>query len=50
VPACAAACPTGAIVFATGDEFAHLSRSQASAVLSGAKSLSEATIIQAVEE
>ena len=50
VPACAAACPTGAIVFATGDEFAHLSRSQASAVLSGAKALSETTFIQALEE
>jgi carbon-monoxide dehydrogenase iron sulfur subunit len=50
VPACAAACPTGAIVFATGDEFAGLSRSQASAVLSGAKALGEATMIQAVEE
>jgi carbon-monoxide dehydrogenase iron sulfur subunit len=50
VPACAAACPTGAIVFATGDEFAHLSRNRASAVLSRAKALSETTIIQVVEE
>jgi carbon-monoxide dehydrogenase iron sulfur subunit len=50
VPACAAACPTGAIVFATGDEFAQLTRGKASAVLSGAKALSEATIIQVVEE
>lgn len=50
VPACVAACPTGALVFATGDDFAHLSRSRATAVLSQAKTLGETTFIQAVEE
>lgn len=46
VPACVEACPTGAIVFATGDEFAHQSRVRASAVLSQAKTLGEATLIK----
>jgi carbon-monoxide dehydrogenase iron sulfur subunit len=50
VPACVAACPTGALVFATGDDFAHLSRSRATAVLSRAKTLGETTFVQAVEE
>ena len=50
VPACVEACPTGAIVFASGDEFAQQSRVRASALLSGAKSLGESTLVQAVEE
>jgi carbon-monoxide dehydrogenase iron sulfur subunit len=50
VPACVSACPTGAIVFETGDGFAHQSRIRASAALYEAKSLSESTLVQAVEE
>lgn len=50
VPACASACPMGAIVFATGDEFAQQTRLNASAVLAQAKSLRETTLVQAVEE
>ncbi len=50
VPACVTACPTGAIVFATGDEFAHQSRIRASAILSQAKALGETTLVQVVEE
>ena len=46
VPACVEACPTGAIVFASGDEFAQQSRVRASALLSGAKSLGESTLVQ----
>jgi carbon-monoxide dehydrogenase iron sulfur subunit len=50
VPACVAACPTGAIVFAEGDEFAHQSRVRASFVLSQARAVREATMVQAQEE
>jgi carbon-monoxide dehydrogenase iron sulfur subunit len=50
VPACAAACPTGAIVFMEGDEFAHHSRLRASLVLSQARAVREATLVQAQEE
>jgi len=50
VPACAAACPTGAILFVSGDEFAHLSRQRAGSALAQAKSLGNVTLIQAVEE
>jgi Fe-S-cluster-containing hydrogenase component 2 len=50
VPACADACPTGAILFMTGDEFAHGSRLRASAALSKARSLREATMTQSLEE
>lgn len=50
IPACVEACPTGAIVFTAGDEFAHQSRLSASAVLSQAKTLGDATLVQAVEE
>jgi carbon-monoxide dehydrogenase iron sulfur subunit len=50
VPACAAACPTGAILFLEGDEFAHQSRLRASAILSNAKSLRETTLTQSLEE
>ena len=50
VPACAAACPTGAILFMTGDEFAHLSRLRAGAVLAEARTLREVTLAQAKEE
>ncbi|MFU8771798.1 MAG: 4Fe-4S dicluster domain-containing protein [Anaerolineales bacterium] len=49
-PACVDSCPTGAIVFMTGDEFAHYSRMRASSVLSKAKSLREETLVNAVEE
>jgi carbon-monoxide dehydrogenase iron sulfur subunit len=49
-PACAAACPTGAIVFMEGDEFAHHSRLRASLVLSQARAVREATLVQAQEE
>jgi anaerobic carbon-monoxide dehydrogenase iron sulfur subunit len=48
VPACVQACPTGAIVFETGDGFAHQSRVKASAVLSRARSLGETAMVQAV--
>ncbi len=50
IPACAEACPTGAIVFVNGDEFAHQSRIKASAVLSLARNLGEDTLVQSVEE
>ena len=50
VPACAAACPEGAIVFMEGDEFAHLSRQRVSAVLSMARQVREATLVKAQEE
>jgi carbon-monoxide dehydrogenase iron sulfur subunit len=50
MPACADACPTGAILFMTGDEFAHGSRLRASAALSEARSLREATMTQSLEE
>lgn len=50
VPVCVEACPTGAIIFVSGDGFAHQSRLRASAVLSQAKSLSETTMAQAEEE
>lgn len=50
IPACVEACPTGAIVYSTGDEFAHQSRIRASALLSGAKALGESTLVHEVEE
>ncbi len=50
VPACADACPTGAILFLEGDDFAHQSRLRASVILSNAKSLRETTITQSLEE
>lgn len=50
MPACAAACPTGAIVFMEGDEFAHQSRIRASAVLAQARAVREATLMHAQEE
>ena len=49
-PACADSCPTGAILFMTGDEFAHDSRLRASAVLSKAKSVRETTMAKTLEE
>jgi carbon-monoxide dehydrogenase iron sulfur subunit len=50
IPACVDACPTGAIVFETGDGFAHQSRILASAVLYEAKILGETTLVKAMEE
>jgi len=50
VPACAEACPTGAIVFMEGDEFAHQSRARASSALAQARAVREATFVQAQEE
>jgi carbon-monoxide dehydrogenase iron sulfur subunit len=50
VPVCATACPTGAIVFAEADEFAHQSRVRASFVLSQARAVGETTMVQAQEE
>jgi carbon-monoxide dehydrogenase iron sulfur subunit len=50
VPACAAACPTGSITYGEGDEFAQQSRVRASAVLSEAKVVREATLLKAQEE
>ena len=50
VPACAAACPTGAITYVEGDEFAHQSRVRASTVLAEAKVVREVTLVQAQEE
>jgi carbon-monoxide dehydrogenase iron sulfur subunit len=49
VPACAEACPTGAIVFAEADEFAHGSRQRASTVFAAARQVREATWIEATE-
>jgi anaerobic carbon-monoxide dehydrogenase iron sulfur subunit len=50
VPACAASCPEGAIVFLEGDEFAHESRQRASAVLATARQVRAATLVKAQEE
>jgi carbon-monoxide dehydrogenase iron sulfur subunit len=50
VPACAAACPTGAIVYMEADEFAHLSRGRANAVLAQAWTVRETTMVEAQEE
>lgn len=50
IPACVKACPTGAILFISGDGFAQQSRVRASAVLSQAKTLGDSTLVQAVEE
>jgi carbon-monoxide dehydrogenase iron sulfur subunit len=50
VPACADSCPTGAIVFLEGETFAHQSRVRASAILSAAKNVREATLTQTLEE
>jgi anaerobic carbon-monoxide dehydrogenase iron sulfur subunit len=49
-PACAEACPTGAIVYMEAGMFAHQSRQHASAILSQAKSLRETTMSQTLEE
>jgi anaerobic carbon-monoxide dehydrogenase iron sulfur subunit len=49
-PACAASCPTGAIVFMEGDEFAHGARLRAGAVLATASTVRETTLAQAQEE
>lgn len=50
VPACVQACPTGALVFESGDSHAHQSRIRTSAALSQAKSLGSVAIAQEVEE
>jgi carbon-monoxide dehydrogenase iron sulfur subunit len=50
VPACAEACPTGAIVYVEGDEFSHQSRLRASAVLAEARQIRETTFVRAQEE
>lgn len=50
VPACVTACPTGAIVFVEGDEFAHDARQRASSVLAQARQVREATLVQAQQE
>jgi anaerobic carbon-monoxide dehydrogenase iron sulfur subunit len=49
-PACAASCPTGAITFVEGDEFAHQSRLRAGAALAAARTVRETTFAQALEE
>jgi carbon-monoxide dehydrogenase iron sulfur subunit len=50
LPACVTACPTGALVFQEGDEFAHVSRVRASAVLVEAQQVHDATLVRAQEE
>lgn len=50
IPACAAACPTGAIVFLESPQFAHHTRIQASAMLADAQSGRQATMTKALEE
>lgn len=50
IPACVEACPTGAIIFTTGDDFSHETRQRASAVLATARQIREATLVQAQEE
>ena len=50
MPACAEACPTGAIVFVEGDDFAHESRQRASTVFAAARQAREATWIEATTE
>jgi anaerobic carbon-monoxide dehydrogenase iron sulfur subunit len=49
-PACVTACPTGAILFVEGDEFAHGARQRASSVLALARQVREATLVQAQQE
>ncbi len=49
-PACAEACPTGAILYLSGDEFAHQSRTRASQLLSQAKNIRETTLLERLEE
>jgi anaerobic carbon-monoxide dehydrogenase iron sulfur subunit len=49
-PACADACPTGAILYMEADTFAHQSRQQTSAVLSQAHASRETSISQRLEE
>jgi len=49
-PACVTACPTGAILFVEGDEFAHGARQRASGVLALARQVREATLVQAQQE
>jgi carbon-monoxide dehydrogenase iron sulfur subunit len=50
VPACVAACPTGALLFEEGDEFARASRERASGVLAQARQVREAVLVAAQEE
>jgi len=50
MPACAASCPTGAILFLEGDRFAQQTRALASAVLATAKNVRETTLTQTLEE
>ena len=49
-PACVAACPTGAISYIEGDEFAHQARSRASMALIEAKQIREVTFVKAQGE
>jgi len=49
-PACVAACPEGALVYLEGDEFAHMKRKRASAVLNSANQLSDETFVKASQE
>ena len=50
VPACAASCPTGAITYVEGDEFAQHSRLRASEVFATARQIREVTLVKAQEE
>lgn len=49
-PACAAACPTGAIRYLSGDDFAQHTRARASALLAGAHQVQYAALSRAQEE
>lgn len=50
VPACVSACPTGALVYAEGADFAREKRQRASTALSSARHISDETFAQAQQE
>lgn len=50
VPACVSACPTGALVFAEGDDFASSKRKRVSAAFSSARQVGNETYLQAEKE
>ena len=49
VPACVAACPTGALSFVEGDTFAQDGRRRAATVLAEARQMRDATLLNAKE-
>ncbi len=49
VPACVSACPTGALLFQEGDDFARASRERAGEVLASARQVREDVLLSAQE-